>query len=210
MTNLSENDKKAYAYIRNRIIHDQSTPTLEEINRIIEKSSPRSAILALQRLETAGLITRINRKIRLISESLNSNTSISTVDVPLVGTVAAGIPILAQENVTAIIPVTTALARPGSKYFLLRVSGNSMNMARVGNTHIENNSIILVRQQETADDGQIVVALINDEATVKILERRNGMVILRPKSTESHMPIILTDNCMIQGVVTAVLPPDLY
>ncbi|MEK7511246.1 MAG: S24 family peptidase, partial [Patescibacteria group bacterium] len=67
-----------------------------------------------------------------------------------------------------------------------------------------------VRQQDCADDGDIVVALINDEATVKILEQKNGMVILRPKSSDPHMPIVLSDNCIIQGVVVAVLPADLY
>jgi repressor LexA len=76
---------------------------------------------------------------------------------------------------------------------------------------IDDGDLLLVRQQETADDGQKVVALINDEATVKILEKGNGVVILRPKSKDkSHKPIILTNNCTIQGVVVAVLPSDLY
>ena len=118
---------------------------------------------------------------------------------------------LAKENVEAIIPVSTGLARPGSKYFLLRVVGDSMNEATVGGVKIKNGSIVLVRQQPSADDGDKVVALINDEATVKILERKNGMVILRPKSSKTeYRPIVLTDNCIIQGVVVGVLPPDLY
>jgi repressor LexA len=80
----------------------------------------------------------------------------------------------------------------------------------VSGVSIDDGSIVLVRQQESADDGQVVVALINDEATVKILERKNGVVILRPKSSDPHTPIVLTDNCIIQGVVVGVLPPDLY
>lgn len=75
---------------------------------------------------------------------------------------------------------------------------------------IQDKDILLVRQQNTADNGQPVVALINDEATVKIFERTNSAVILRPKSQNTrHKPIIVTDNCQIQGVVVAVLPPDL-
>ena len=169
---LSDNDKKVYALIRNLLIHGSDTPTLREINEVTERSSPRSAVLALERLEKAGLIKRIDRKIRLTSFGMRDNHSISTIDVPLVGCVAAGIPMLAEENVEATIPVSTGLARPGSRYFLLRVVGTSMNEAKVGGVNIEDGSIVLVRQQSTADDGDKVVALIDDSATVKILERK--------------------------------------
>ncbi len=210
--NINDNDKKVYALIRNRVVHGLPTPTLREINEVTGNSSPRSAVLALERLEKAGLINRVGwSKIRLTSEALESNTSVSTLDVPLVGFVAAGSPILAEENTEALISVSTALARPGSKYFLLRVIGDSMDQVAVNGVNIENGCIVLVRQQFSAENGDKVVALINDEATVKIYEKATGMVILRPKSSNPiHKPIILTDNCMIQGVVVAVLPADLY
>lgn len=207
---LSESDKKVYSLIRNRLIHGLEAPTLREINQVTEKLSPRSAVLALERLEEAGLIRRAGRKMRLTSPSLASNSSVSTTGVPLVGRIAAGAPILAEENVEAVIPISTALARPGFTYFLLRVAGTSMNEAKVGGVKIEDGSIVLVRQQSSADEGDIVVALIDDEATVKILERKNGMVILRPKSSDPHVPIVLTDNCIIQGVAVGVLPTNLY
>lgn len=208
---LNDSDKRVYAHIRNRIVHGEKTPTLEEINGITGRSSFRSAVLVLERLEDAGLIRRDGRRIELVSAGLENNKSVSTVNVPLVGNIAAGAPMFAEENIQAFIPVTTALARPGSKYFLLRINGNSMNLAEVNGEKIENGSIVLVRQQPTADDGAIIVALINDEATVKMLERNSGTVILRPKSSSpDHRPIVLTDNCIIQGVVVAVLPEDLY
>lgn len=207
---LSDSDKKVYALLRNRLIYNHETPTLREINEVTERSSPRSAVLALERLEKAGLIRRVDRKIRLTSLGMKNHQSISTVNVPLVGSVAAGVPMLAEENVEATIPVSNDLARPGSKYFLLRVVGTSMNEAKVRGINIEDGSIVLVRQQSSADDGEIVVALIDDSATVKILERRNGMVILRPKSSDPHKPIVVTEDCIIQGVVVAVLPADLY
>ena len=206
---LSDSDKRVYARIRNRLMHGLAAPTLREINEITGKSSPRSAVLALERLERAGLIRRSGSRVRLTSVSLAPNSSVATVDVPLVGRIAAGVPILAEENVEAVIPVSTALARPGAEYFLLRVVGTSMNMAQVSGVNIGDGSIVLVRQQDSADDGSVVVALINDEATVKILERKHGVVILRPRSSDPHKPIVLTDNCLIQGVVTAVLPSDL-
>lgn len=208
---LSESDKRVYAFIRNRLVHGLETPTLREINEVTKKSSPRSAVLVLERLEKAGLIRRVGRKVRLTSPSLASNASVSTVPVPLVGRIAAGVPILAAENVEAVIPVSTALARPRGHYFLLRVEGTSMNKATVNGATIDDGSIVLVRQQSSADDGDIVVALIDDEATVKVLERRKGVVILRPRSSDpKHVPIVLTDNCIIQGVVAGVLPHDLY
>lgn len=208
---LSATDKKVYAFIRSRLLHSDTNPTLKEINKITGGQSPRSAVLVLDRLEKAGMIKRASGKIQLTSPDISDTSSMLTIEIPLVGHVAAGVPILAEENVETMIPVSIALARPGSQYFLLRVVGDSMNMARIGGVPINNNDIVLVRQQETADDGNVVVALINDEATIKFLERRSGFVILRPRSSNSaHKPILLTDNLRIQGVVVAVLPSDLY
>jgi repressor LexA len=166
--------------------------------------SPRSASLVVDRLIEAKMIKKEGRTLKLIGT--HSTQSISTINIPLVGSVACGMPIFAEENIETLIPVSTALAKIGSKYFILRAKGTSMN-----DTGINDNDLLLVRQQDTADDGQKVVALINDEATVKILEKGNGVVILRPKSKDkSHKPIILTNNCTIQGVVVAILPSDLY
>lgn len=209
---LNDNDKKIYSLIRNRIVHGLETPTLREINELAGWSSPRSAVLALERLEKAGMIRRMpQNKIRLTSTSIDQNTSVSTIDIPLVGRIAAGEPILAEENVEAMIRVSTALARPGHKHFLLRVVGDSMNAVVLNGINIEDGCIVLVRQQPSADDGDKVVALLNDKATIKIFEKKNGIVLLKPKSTNpKHKPIVLSENCIIQGVVVAVLPKDLY
>ncbi|MEN9881407.1 MAG: hypothetical protein RLZZ308_590 [Candidatus Parcubacteria bacterium] len=202
--NLSDKDKKAFALIRNKIIHYGKSPTLDEINEVTGGKSPRSASLVVDRLIEAKMIKKEGRTLKLVG--MHSTQSISTINIPLVGSVACGMPIFAEENIETLIPVSTALAKTGSKYFILRAKGTSMN-----NAGINDGDLLLVRQQETADDGQKVVALINDEATVKILEKGNGVVILRPKSKDkSHKPIILTNNCTIQGVVVAVLPSDLY
>ena len=204
INNLSDKDKKAFALIRNKIIHYGESPSLREINDVTGGKSPRSASLVIDRLIDAELIKKIGRKLVLMG--VPSNTSISTVEVPLIGAVTCGTPALAEENIQTYIPVSTALAKKGSKYFILRAVGDSMNQAG-----INSGELLLIRQQDTAQDGEKVVALINDEATVKIFERANGVVILRPKSSnKTHKPIILTNNCIIQGVVVAVLPEDLY
>ncbi len=202
--NTSDKDKMALRFIRNRFVHAGMGPTLAEINGVTGGRSPRSARLVLDRLEKNGLIKKGGGKI--VSVTFENTDSISTVDVPLVGSVPCGLPVLAEENIETYIPVSTALAKKGSKYFLLRAVGDSMNLAG-----INDKDILLVRQQEVADNGEKVVALIDEEATVKIFEKTNDVVILRPRSKNSaHKPIILTNNCKIQGVVVAVLPPDLY
>ncbi len=198
--NLSDKDKKAFALIRNSIIHYGESPTLREINEVTGGKSPRSASLVIERLIEAGLIKKIGRQ--LVLTAAPSSASVSTVDVPLVGAVTCGTPILAEENIQDYIPVSTALAKKGSTHFLLRAIGDSMNEAG-----IQSGDLLLVRQQSTAENGDRVVALINDEATVKVFERSNGIVVLRPKSTnKEHKPIVLTDNCTIQGIVAAVIP----
>lgn len=198
--NLSDKDKKAFALIRNSIIHYGESPTLREINEVTGGKSPRSASLVIERLIEAGLIKKIGRQ--LVLTAAPSSASVSTVDVPLVGAVTCGTPILAEENIQDYIPVSTALAKKGSTHFLLRAIGDSMNEAG-----IQSGDLLLVRQQSTAENGDRVVALINDEATVKVFERTNGIVVLRPKSTnKEHKPIVLTDNCTIQGIVAAVIP----
>lgn len=200
---LKDKDKRAFALIRNRIIHGDEGPTLREINEVTGGKSPRSASLVLNRLIEAGLIKKIGREVVLTAPP--KGQSISTIDVPLVGAVSCGMPVLAEENIQDYIPVSTAMAKNGGKYFLLRAIGDSMDDAG-----INPGDLLLVRQQASAENGDKVVALINDEATAKIFEKAKNAVILKPKSkNKEHKPIILTDDCMIQGVVTAVLPGDL-
>ncbi len=201
---LSDKDKKAFGLIRSRIAHYGERPTLREINEVTGGKSPRSASLVIDRLIKAGLLKKIGKELVLVG--VPSNSSISTVDIPLVGAVPCGAPMLAEQNIQTRIPVSTALVKKGSVHFLLRAIGDSMNRAG-----INSGDLLLVCQQSTAEDGDRVVALINDEATVKEFQRAEGAVVLRPKSSnEKHKPIIVTDNCMIQGVVVAVLPADLY
>lgn len=205
LINLSDTDKKAFNLIRNRLIHEAKKPTLQEINDVTGGKSPRSAVLVIDRLVRFGLLRRVGANLRLVENSVLNPVSIETIDVPLVGTVTCGLPVLAEENIETYLPVSTNLAKKGSRYFLLRASGNSMDEAG-----INDNDILLIRQQNVADKGDKVVALINDEATVKIFERTSSAIILRPKSSDpKHKPIIVTENCQIQGVVVAVLPPDL-
>lgn len=206
ISQLSEKDKRAYNLIRNKLVHEGVKPTLKEINDVTGGKSPRSASIVIDRLVGMGLLKRVGKNLKLADIAPLDSISITTINVPLVGLVSCGLPIFAEENIEAYIPISTALAKKGFQYFLLRASGDSMNLAG-----IQSGDILLVRQQAVANEGEKVVALINDEATVKVLEKKNGHVILRPKSSNQiHKPIVLTDDCQIQGTVVSVLSADLY
>jgi repressor LexA len=204
MNQTNKKDVQGYAFIRNQIIHTGVTPSLRDIANNIGYNSRHSAEKMLIRLEKKGLIKRTKDGIRL-SNQMHPTTE-QTIDVPLVGAVACGSPVLAEQDFEAFIPVSTHFARPGHNYFLLRAKGTSMNKSE-----INEGDLLLIRQQPTANDGEKVVALINDEATIKHLYHENNFIVLKPNSTDSkHKPIILSKNFIIQGVVVATLPKNLY
>ena len=107
-----------------------------------------------------------------------------------------------EENVEAEIPISVKLIKPNQKYFLLRASGDSMNEAG-----INDGDLVLIKQQQTANNKDLVVALIDDEATIKELNKSDNMIVLKPKSNNNiHQPIILTSDFRVQGVVETVIP----
>lgn len=127
------------------------------------------------------------------------------VNVPLVGRVACGCPIFAEENIEAYIPIDKKFVGNRSrKIFFLMAQGDSMDAAG-----INDKDFLLIESRETADPNNIVVALIGDEATVKYFKPGNGYVALVPKSNNpKHRPIILTENISIQGVVKKVFKKE--
>ena len=165
--------------------------------------SPRSAQDILEQLRERRVIRKLQSgDYQLMVDPYLGTARAQTVDVPLVGSAACGGPILAEENIEGYIPVSIALAKPGSKHYLLHARGDSMDKAG-----IKDGDIVLVRQQSTANDGERVVALIDDEATIKQYRRSNGVVVLMPRSSSrKHKPIILTGDFQVQGIVVTVIP----
>lgn len=125
-----------------------------------------------------------------------------TANIPLVGNVACGTPLLAEENIEAYIPYEESkLKGSPENYFFLRANGDSMN-----NAGINDGDFILVRKESSADPGKNVVVLIGDEATVKKLTQEDGLWVLKPESTNtSHKKLIMLDDFTIQGVVEGVI-----
>jgi repressor LexA len=193
---------RAFRFIRNNIIHKGKAPSVREVMRFLGYKSPRSAAVIVEELIKEGFLKkRKNGPIQLAQYLETGKSHARTVDVPLVGAVSCGTPILAEENIEGYFPVSTKLIKSGYKYFLLKAVGDSMN-----DVGINNNDIVLVQQQSVANNGEKVVALIDDEATVKEFYYEHGLVILRPRSkNKKHRPIILTEDFQIQGVVKAVI-----
>src|SRR5262249_8972424 len=153
---------RALTLIRNRVVHFGQAPSVRDLSDELGFQSPRSAALIIEKLIRLGYLKRRtgDRALQLLRMPEDADDRMSTVAVPLVGSASCGAPLLAEQNIEAWYPVSTELARPGAKYFLVRASGDSMD--EVG---IADRSLVLVRQQETALSGAIVVALVDDEVT---------------------------------------------
>ena len=169
--------------------------------------SPRSVTQFLDTLERGGYIKRLPgaRNIRVLRHP-QMDSSADRADVllvPVIGQVAAGSPIFADENIEDYIHVSRNLARGSARYFALRVRGDSMDAVA-----IKDGDIVLVRAQAIADPGERVIALIGDDATVKVFRPGPDAIVLEPRSTNrSHRPIVVERDFRIQGVVVANLGP---
>jgi len=200
---FSTKELAALRHIRNWLMHKGRSPSVRELMDALKYKSPRSAALVINRLIERGILRRrSDGELQLIQAKLEGMGGAQTVDVPLVGSVSCGSPVLAEENIEAFFKVTTVLARPPHRYFLLRAKGDSMNKKG-----IREGNLILVRQQATARNEEVVVALVDGEATIKEFQKSSNIVILQSRSTNpAHKPIVLTDNAAIQGVVVTTLP----
>jgi repressor LexA len=203
MEQLTNKQAEAVRHIRNWIAHRGRTPSIRELMGNLGYKSPRSAQDILEQLAQRDIIKKFDDGgYQLMRDPDIGRSYGKTVDVPIVGTVAAGTPILAEQNIEGFASISTSLAKPGGEYFLLRVTGDSMD--EVG---INEGDFVLVRQQPVAENGDHVIALIDDEATVKEYHPKEDVVILKPRSTNpDNKPIILDRDFQIQGIVVATVP----
>lgn len=195
---ISDKQKQILDYIKSEIINKGYPPTVRDICEAVNLKSTSSVHAHLETLERCGYIHRDPTKPRAI-EICDDNFNLArreVVNVPLVGHVAAGLPILAQENIETYFPIP-AEYMPNAQSFILKVQGNSMI-----NIGINNGDNILVREQPNAENGDVVVALIDDSATVKTFYKENGHIRLQPEN--DTMDPIIVDNCEILGKVFGV------
>ena len=166
-----------------------------------KSNSFRSVWIILKRLQDKGIIKLLDKGYIEILNPIH-NTDIKTRDIPILWEIACWQPIYAQESIKGYIAIDEQIVKPHNQYFLLRAEGDSMNMTE---DNISDGDIVLIKSQNTAKNGDIVCALLDDSATLKIFKAENWVIKLLPKSDNtSHTPIILEEGSWsyfaIQGI----------
>ena len=208
---LNKREKSILKFIEKQVNLNGYPPSVREIGKAVDLKSTATVHGYLESLEKKGYIKKESQKgrtLRLLkggAEEKNKDqlsfdkevySSKEMVDVPVIGKITAGEPILAVENVTDTFPIPLDFVGTGES-FMLTVRGESMIEAG-----ILNGDYILVRKQNTAENGEIVVALIEDEATVKTFYKEKDHIRLQPEN--STMDPIIVPNCQILGKVSGV------
>ena len=213
MAKLTKMQQKIYDYIAETTRQQGYPPSVREIGEAVGLRSPSTVHFHLKHMEEMGVLTKGAGKGRALtltplegaapaaptasaSHSVPAEPEMPAGRVPIVGTVAAGAPILAQECIEDYLTFHTG--HPGDVHFALRVRGESML-----NAGILPGDLVVVRQQQTCNQGEIVVAMIDDEATVKRFSRKNGHIWLLPEN-DDYEPIDGT-YAQILGKVVAVV-----
>ena len=194
---FEERQKNIFDFIKEFLMEKGYPPSVREIGKAVGLKSSSTVHGYLARLEEAGLIKRDPTKPRAI-DILDEKPWDKTVKVPLVGAVTAGVPILAEENIEDVFSFPQGLIGTRDDAFMLRVQGESMI-----NAGIFDGDYILVRQQDTANDNDIVVALVNDNtATVKRFFREKDCIRLQPEN--DTMEPFYEKNVAVLGKVIGV------
>ena len=197
---ITDKQQEILEFIKHCILTKGYPPAVREICEAVKLKSTSSVHSHLETLEKNGYIRRDPTKPRTI-EILDDEFGVQRreiVNIPIVGRVAAGTPILAEENIEGYYPIPAEFLPNRTNTFMLNVCGDSMI-----NAGILSGDKVVVRPQQTADDGQIVVARIGDEATVKRLSRKRGQIWLLPEN-ENYDPIDGSEAEII-GIVKAVV-----
>ncbi|HZN87636.1 MAG TPA: transcriptional repressor LexA [Thermoleophilaceae bacterium] len=193
--NLTKRQQEIFDFVRSYGSEHGYPPTVRDIGKAIGLTSSSTVHAHLANLEKLGLLKRDPTKPRAIEVLVDkAKAAIAPAGLPLVGQVAAGQPVLAEENIEEYVPVPE-IAGGDEGEFVLRVKGDSMV-----NAGIFEGDYVIVRPQETASDGEIVVALVGEEATVKRFFREAEHVRLQPEN-DSVEPILSRDVQVLGRVV---------
>lgn len=195
---ISPKQQEILDYIKHVILKKGYPPTVREICETVHLKSTSSVHSHLETLEKNGYIRRDPTKPRAIEICDDSFQVVRTemINLPIIGNVAAGLPILAEENIQDYFPVPADII-PKGESFILNVRGNSMV-----NAGIFNGDRVFVNTCNTANNGEIVVAMIEDSATVKTFYKEEGHIRLQPEN--DTMEPIIVDECTILGKVFGV------
>ena len=192
MEKLKPKEQKVYDYIAKSVRENGYAPSVRDICRDLGYKSTSTVHMYLNRLDMFGYITKEDGKSRAVKIHGDNKPNVSAI--PLLGVVTAGTPILASENFEGYVGY---IGNNSDNLFALRVRGDSMILAG-----ILNGDIIIAEQTCYAENGEIVVAMIEDEATVKRFFREDGHYRLQPEN--DTMDPIISDEVMIIGKVVAI------
>ena len=196
---ISTKHREILEYIKSEILSRGYPPAVREICEAVNLKSTSSVHSHLETLEKNGFIRRDPTKPRAIEICDDNFQMVRTemASLPVIGTVAAGTPILAEENIDSYFPVPADIVPNGEPSFVLKVKGDSMI-----NVGIFNGDQIFVQQCSSAKNGDTVVALIDDSATVKTFYKEKDHIRLQPENDD--MDPIIVDDCQILGKVFGV------
>ncbi len=201
---ITAKQREILEYLKNQIINKGYPPAVREICEAVHLKSTSSVHSHLETLEKNGYIRRDPTKpraIEIMDDSFNMVRK-EIVNIPVVGRVAAGSPLLAVENIESYFPVPAELIPAGKETFILTVKGESMI-----NAGIYDKDLLIVQKQETAHNGDIVVALIDDSATVKTFYKEEGHYRLQPEN--DAMEPIIADDVQVLGKVISLFRPKI-
>ena len=196
MDTLSAKQEEIYNVIKDSILNKGYPPSVREIGELVGLKSTSSVHAHLNSLERKGFIRKDPTKPRTIeiTDDTFNLTRREVVNVPMVGTVAAGMPILATENITDYFPIPSEFLT-NTDIFMLRVKGESMI-----NVGIHDGDQIIVSKQNTAKNGDIIVALVEDSATVKTFYKEKNFYRLQPEN-DSMEPILVKEVTILGKVI---------
>lgn len=192
--NLNEKEQLVYDFIKNYILDNNYPPSIRDIVKGTTFSSTSTVSSYLDKLEQKGYINKKNSKTRAIEITDKSFYKKDFNVVPLLGRVSAGAPILAEENVEDMFPLPSNI-KYNDDVFMLKISGNSMI-----EKGIFNGDLVIVRKQNTCNNGEIIIALIDDEATCKTFYKEHNHFRLQPEN-ELYEPIIADDVNILGKVI---------
>lgn len=193
----SSKQLEIYEFIKNQVNAKGYPPSVREICEAVNLSSTSTVHGHLTRLEKKGLIRRDPTKPRAIELLQEAHNKKEMVDIPIIGKVTAGIPILAQESVEDYLTLPLDFVNSSNELFILKVQGDSMIEAG-----IHDKDLAIIEKTSVAANGDIIVALIENEATIKRIFKENGHVRLQPEN--STMEPIIVDDCKVLGKLSGI------
>src|SRR6056297_3374837 len=198
LNKLSKRQEEIYLFTINEINNKGYPPSVREIGKAVGLKSPASVHNHLKTLEKLEYIRRDPSKPRAIEILDKHKDEKEFKYIPIVGRVTAGIPVLAEENIEDYFPVPTSFIKTkGKQLFMLEIDGESMK-----NAGINDGDYVIAQQQRTANNGEIVIALIDNRATVKRFYKRNDYIELKPENP--NYDSILVKNLKLMGKVVGL------